>query len=338
MGSTRNLYRRSDARYGDDDPVCWPQPFNPNYPWYSAIIRKPNSFTSLADHMMWLDLRESDITYTAEGTRRKEGVVKKELTDELDSQIEPLKRRSLAWHKTNGDDFKRKFLKEHTDTIDVCLTRLKTVSASIRVQQLALTELQRGFLTVQAVLDYTDFESCSIASDAPLSFQRDKMGAFVWNDRDARMLFHAGLPVFFIRPWNTFDRQIVERFIRLLQPELPRVQMGPADPPYHTISMGQAGSDVKFSALRQASIQCFDTVSPFQNLHIPGGYSSSFQLGNGRILDPASSPSSHLREQPSSQSSSPHHVQHAKSRFRHSQPTRSAKPRKPDMNREFSLF
>ncbi|KAE9382700.1 hypothetical protein BT96DRAFT_795829, partial [Gymnopus androsaceus JB14] len=104
-----------------------------------------------------------------------------------------------------------KFLKEHTDTIDVCLTRLKTVSASIRVQQLALTEFQRGFLTVQAVLDYMDYESCSITSNVPLSFQRDKMGAFVWNDRDARMLFNAGLPVFFIRPWNVFDRQIVEQ-------------------------------------------------------------------------------------------------------------------------------
>ncbi|KAE9389028.1 hypothetical protein BT96DRAFT_798920, partial [Gymnopus androsaceus JB14] len=85
--------------------------------------------------------------------------------------------------------------------IDLCLTRLKTVSASIRVQQLALTEIQCGFLTVQALLDYTDLESRSVTSGAPLSFQCDKMGAFVWNDRDARLLHHAGLPVFFIRPW-----------------------------------------------------------------------------------------------------------------------------------------
>ncbi|KAE9395593.1 hypothetical protein BT96DRAFT_795493, partial [Gymnopus androsaceus JB14] len=94
-----------------------------------------------------------------------------------------------------------RFVKEHTDTIDLCLTRLKTVSASIRVQQLALTELQCGLLSVQALLDYTDFESRSITSDAPLSFKGNKMGAFVWNDRDARLLYHAGLPVFFIRPW-----------------------------------------------------------------------------------------------------------------------------------------
>lgn len=181
MGSTRNLYRRSDGRYGDDDPVCWPQPFNSNYPWYSAITKKPDSSTSLADDLMWLDLQESDITYTAEGTLRKESVVKKELTDELESQIKSLKRRSLEWRKTNQDNFRCRFLKEHTDTIDVCLTRLKTVSASIRLQQLALTELQRGFLTVQAVLDYTALESSSIISDVPLLFQRNKMGAFVWN-------------------------------------------------------------------------------------------------------------------------------------------------------------
>lgn len=285
---------------------------------------------------MWFNLQETDITYTAEGTRRKEGVVRKELTDELESQIKPLKRRTLEWHKTNQDNFRHKFLKEHTDTIDVCLTRLKTVSASIRLQQLALTELQRGFLTVRAVLDYTDLESNTVTSDVPLSVQCDKMGAFVWNDRDARMLFQAGLPVFFIRPWNTFDRQAVEKFTPLLQPQLHQVQMGPADPPYHTISMGQAGSDAKFSAIRQASIQCFDTVSPFQNLHIPGGYSSSFQLGEGRILDPASSPSSCLHRQTLLQTSSVRHDQYAKSRSRHSQIPRSAKPRNPNSNREFS--
>ncbi|KAF9065887.1 hypothetical protein BDP27DRAFT_1201876, partial [Rhodocollybia butyracea] len=86
--------------------------------------------------------------------------------------------------------------------IDLCLTRLKSVSASLRSQQLALTELQRAFLTVQAVLEYTVLEASDITSGVPLSFKHDKMGAFVWNDRDARMLYNTGLPVFFIRPWN----------------------------------------------------------------------------------------------------------------------------------------
>ncbi|KAE9397265.1 hypothetical protein BT96DRAFT_995984 [Gymnopus androsaceus JB14] len=179
MGSMRDLYHRSNAHYGDDDPVCWPQPFNPNYPWYSAITRNPTNFTSLADDIMWLDLRDSDLTYTVEGEKRKEGVVKKELTNELESQIAPLKRRTLAWHQTNRDELKLRFVKEHMDTINLCLTHLKTVSASIRVQQLALTELQRGLLSVQALLDYTDLESRSITSDAPLSFKGNKMGAFV---------------------------------------------------------------------------------------------------------------------------------------------------------------
>ncbi|KAE9398216.1 hypothetical protein BT96DRAFT_796577, partial [Gymnopus androsaceus JB14] len=113
------------------------------------------------------------------------------------------------------DDFRRKFVKEHTDTIDLCLTHLKNVSALIRAQQLALTELQRGFLTVQAVLDYTDYETRVITSDGPLTFQSNKIGAFVWNDRDARTLFNAGLPMFFIRAWNEFDRQIVEKYTSL---------------------------------------------------------------------------------------------------------------------------
>ncbi|KAE9398002.1 hypothetical protein BT96DRAFT_995313 [Gymnopus androsaceus JB14] len=255
------------------------------------MIQFPSNFTSLADDIMWLDLRDSDLTYTTEGEKRKEGVVEKELTDELESQIAPLKQSS----------------------------------------SLLSPKIQCGFLTVQALLDYTDLESRSVTSGAPLSFQRDKMGAFVWNDRDARLLHHAGLPVFFIRPWIGFDRQIVEAFILLQQPRLPQVQMAPADPPYHTIMMGQAGSDSKFSAIRWASIQCFDIVSPFQNLHVPGAYTSSFELGKGRIMAPASSPPSHLQLQPSS--SQTHGSKHSKNLFRHSQQmSRSAKARKPDMN------
>ncbi|KAE9398225.1 hypothetical protein BT96DRAFT_940352 [Gymnopus androsaceus JB14] len=269
MGSTRNLYRRSDAHYGDDDPVCWPQPFNLNYPWSTA---------------------------------RKEGVVKKELTDELESQIELSN--VDRWHGTRP---------------------IETISGASSLRNIRTPSTL--FLTIWTT-------NPVVSPPMYLSHSNDnEMGAFVWNDRDARMLFNAGLPVFFIRPWNVFDRQIVEQFTPLLQPKLPQVEMGPANPPYHTITMGQAGSDDKFSALRQASIRCFDTVSPFQNLHIPGGYSSSFQLGNGRITAPASSPPSHLHEQlSSSHTSLPHHGQHAKSRLRHSQATRSAKPRKPDMN------
>ncbi|KAE9390191.1 hypothetical protein BT96DRAFT_1002520 [Gymnopus androsaceus JB14] len=293
LGSTRNLYCQSDACYGDDDPICWPQPFNMNYPWYSAITRKPKSLTSLATFIMGLI-----------HAKRKEGVVRNELTTKLESRIEALKRRSLSWHQTNRDNFRHKFVKEHMDTIDLCLTCLKNVSALIRAQQLALTELQQGFLTVQAVLDYTDYETRVITSDVPLSFQSNKIGAFVWNNRDACTLFNAGLP-----------------------PKLPEVPMGPADPPYHTITMGQAGSDDKFSALCQASIQCFNTISPFQNLHIPGAYASSYQLGNGRIMAPALSPSSHI--QPSSQLSSPHHGQQQSHSQRSQNPR---KPRKPNTN------
>ncbi|KAE9397266.1 hypothetical protein BT96DRAFT_995985 [Gymnopus androsaceus JB14] len=107
--------------------------------------------------------------------------------------------------------------------------------------------------------------------------------------------------------------------------------MAPADPPYHTIIMGQAGSDSKFAAIRQASIQCFNVVSPFQNLHVPGGYTSSFKLGKGKIIAPASSPLSQIQLQPSS--SQTHSNKHSnKSQFCHGQASRSQKGRKPGMN------
>ncbi|KAJ3805747.1 hypothetical protein F5876DRAFT_69534 [Lentinula aff. lateritia] len=135
-------------------------------------------------------------------------------------------------------------------------------------------------------------EANDVNTSGPASVQHTKMGSFVWDDKDARMLFLAGLPIFFIRPWSVFDRQIITTVVSLQKPLPPLVEIAPADPPYPPLVTTQAGSDVKFSVIRSAAANCFETVSPFQNMHLPGAYASSYELARGRIMAPAESPSS----------------------------------------------
>ncbi|KAL0065894.1 hypothetical protein AAF712_007015 [Marasmius tenuissimus] len=56
-------------------------------------------------------------------------------------------------------------------------------------------------------------------------------------------------------------------------------------PPYPVLlANAQAGHDTKFAALCAAAARCFSTASPFENMHLPGAYSSSYSQGSaGKI-------------------------------------------------------
>ncbi|KAL0562533.1 hypothetical protein V5O48_019554, partial [Marasmius crinis-equi] len=103
-----------------------------------------------------------------------------------------------------------------------------------------------------------------------------RLGAFVWNDKDAMLLFRAGVPVFYLRHYNEFDRQ---KILSVSSFSSPHVTTSVASPSFPVLYTGQAGSDPKFAAIRAASISCFNTPSPFENLHLPGVYQSSYSLG-----------------------------------------------------------
>ncbi|KAG7096168.1 hypothetical protein E1B28_006841 [Marasmius oreades] len=143
-----------------------------------------------------------------------------------------------------------------------------------------LSEVRRGWSYSVALLDYTQiFYSRSMQTHMgggggePVE---NRMGAFVWNDSDAMKLFNANLPVFYIQPYRAFDRQVIQSAVSL---SLPQICMVVASPPYPILlSNCQAGSNEKFAAIRAATISCFDVQSPFENMHLPGAYASSFSL------------------------------------------------------------
>ncbi|KAJ3848895.1 hypothetical protein EV368DRAFT_86086 [Lentinula lateritia] len=295
LGSTRDLYRRRDARYGPDDPISWPQPFNPRYPFFAAVTKKPTGVVPFEDFVMWMNLQEQDMGFTEQGRERKEGVVTKRVLEPIENKITLLRQRTRVFLTEASISSSEHFLiQENNDTIDLCLTRLRGISSTLRVLQCGLSELQRAWLTIEAILDFhRDVRKRNdMNTSGPAFVQHTKMGSFVWDDKDARMLFLAGLPVFFIRPWSAFDRQIITTVVSLKKPLPPLVEVAPADPPYPPLVTTQAGSDIKFSVIRSATANCFKTVSPFQNMHLPGAYASSYELARGRIMAPAESPTS----------------------------------------------
>lgn len=190
LGSTRDLYRRSDARYGQDDPLCWPQPYNVNYAFLAAIPKLMEN----GDGTMWLNLTESDMEFTEQGMQRREGVLKKELIENLQQKLDLQEPLVKAFLKQNSSPL----LLELQQNIQLCFNRISRISSSLYDLQRGLTEVQRGWLMIKAYLDFKgEFAKRGLAGK-PSPVDNTRMGCFVWNDREASLCFSAGLPVWYV--------------------------------------------------------------------------------------------------------------------------------------------
>ncbi|KAL0569930.1 hypothetical protein V5O48_012033 [Marasmius crinis-equi] len=264
LGSTRDLYRRDDGFYGQDDPVLCPLPFNPKYSYLACVPVAPSyeSDPYYSDFCMWKTLYRTQ-DFNREGEQSP-------ALREFSQSIETLRQRE------------KKFL--------------GTVSSRILI--LAVSELQRAWRTAVAVIDFVEVYQPRMMSTDDLTelYQGSapwddaigkRLGAFVWNDKDAMMLYRAKLPVYYVRYFNDFDHQKILHVGSFHDSYVGSVKV--ASPNFPIIYHGQAGSDDKFAAIRAASISCFNIASPFENLHLPGAYNSSYSLGSGSIISPSTS-------------------------------------------------
>ncbi|KAL0563351.1 hypothetical protein V5O48_018717 [Marasmius crinis-equi] len=212
MGSTRNLYRRADGFYGEDDPVQCPQPFNHKYCYLACIPTAPQYETDpyYSDWCMW----DNKYGPSHFDQTRGESRALKEMTKSIET-LRQRERKLLTSHPRWKNLFS-----ELDITIDLCIHRLTSRTVSPRTVTIAVSELQRAWRTAVAILDFVQiYEPRMMATDdlkdlyeAPESGERQRavgsrLGAFVWNDKDAMLLFRAGVPVFFVRHYNDFDRQ-----------------------------------------------------------------------------------------------------------------------------------
>ncbi|KAL0569454.1 hypothetical protein V5O48_012513 [Marasmius crinis-equi] len=291
-GSTRDLYRRADGFYADDDPVQWPQPFNNAYIYLACVPKFPISDQDPYDpyRRMWGSMTERDMDINIEDRARREGVVNNRFAAEFQQAVDYLHRRTKPYldspeSSVNG------LLSEFHNNITICLRRATSVSMSFRDLRRAVAELQRNWLCSVALLDYVEVfrKSMTRSSSDDSGVVENRMGAFVWNDQDALKLFQARLPVYYVRPYNAFGRQVI---LSVKPLENPRLCTAAASPPYLTaLILCQAGSDDKFAAIRSESISCFNVSSPFANMHLAGAYTSSHSIvgSSSRIISPSQS-------------------------------------------------
>ncbi|KAJ7328260.1 hypothetical protein DFH08DRAFT_709600 [Mycena albidolilacea] len=264
------VYLRTDMRYGTDDPTLWPQQWTEQY-CHLPLISKKGARPEL--DVMWWNPGQADFKIGSALTRGLGRLAHAQFSrllppiNELVVRCKDLRRRSPA--------IALPLFGELIQQILMWLEQLQTLPMTYPKMLFALTSLQRGFLELDALYNYmtiyktrmNDYMAPTAAGTAVAQF----VGAFTSVPTVAQQLWAAGVPFWFLRPYEVFDTENILAIVPLVEPwdtlALPDpVAHGEGAPP--TLYSGNSTRD-KISAIHRATRQTPWYHDPFETSFTP---------------------------------------------------------------------
>jgi hypothetical protein len=253
LGGDRHLFLRSNLRYGDDDPLQWPQPFLDSYSHISCIPRSPVSAKD-PESIMWYTPSRRD--FVADNAVLC-GVGKPERW--LFRDLQSL---SLALiGRAHTSKFREQILvSQLTNVLSHLLHRLEFISTGFFTMCLGVREMQRIYLELTALLNYMEYYRLRSTSLGTID---NIMGAFTHDPLVCDCLYKAGIPVWFIRPYSALN----SIRIRALAPVTKPVGVLPLEPSsrpvYPAIYRGRGDVLEKYIALGRNILGYLRYPNPF---------------------------------------------------------------------------
>ncbi|KAJ7840672.1 hypothetical protein B0H14DRAFT_3457881 [Mycena olivaceomarginata] len=256
------VYVHSDMRYGVDDPTLWPQPFSNKY-FHLAAMPKRESRPDL--DFLWWEPTRNDFVFGQATTRGLGRLRFGDLQSFID-YAEKLRERYRAFIASKKDAVPDYF-GELVQTIILTIERLHDLPTTYERMKFALASLQTKCLELKALLDFTTIYQPILKNpDAPDSTRvAPCMGTFTTIPEVAQKLDRAGLPFWLLRPYHTFDRDIILEVVDILQPPPALTEECPPD---HQVVYSGSNIDEKIAAMFKASRTVGWYRDPF-DLHPP---------------------------------------------------------------------
>lgn len=290
-GHNRALKLRADSRYGDDDPIQWPQPFNLNFPHYACIphrISRPNDSI-----MWWTPTRDAFSSVgtsliTANGLGKLSSAAVMELNRIVSVELSRVERYLRATPPARIPPS----LGPSVQMMKHSLARLKSIAMEFHQMEFQVRDVQRSWLEVVAMLDYMevyrprmDCTQGTVFADTPETAKT--IGVFTADLRVAQDRFQAGLPYWLIRPVSAFADQNI---LHVCDPGYPhRINLNPHPFRRGALAEGRAGTDEKYNAIHQYARNLLQYPDPFGSDTItPDGVSSSSGTGLPFAMIPSS--------------------------------------------------
>jgi hypothetical protein len=257
LGGDRHLFLRSNLRYGDDDPLQWPQPFVAQYSHISFIQRSPISL-NVCERIMWTMPIISDFD-PEDGVLSDVGKLKCQIFVEL--QVLSLQ----LIERARSPQFKEQVLvSQLSDILGNLLHRLEFIATSFITMHLGVRSLQRVYLELTACLNFEEhYCSHSISSN---NVNNNIMGVFTHDLAVCDQFYRAGIPVWLIRPYSALH----SIRIKALKPLTKAVDILPLEPSscpaYPSIYRGPGDVLEKYVALAHSILRYLKYPNPFSSV------------------------------------------------------------------------
>ena len=259
----REVFLRSDFRYGPDDPTLWPQPYLIQYPHLGAIPRRPEDPNHPLSIMWWNPTRDD---FRPLENDFMEGLGQLSLRNlwTFEERMKETEDKVAKYCKTASRPNPLLFLL--VTSMKHALSRLRCLKSAFGQMRFGVTEVQRYYLEIYALLDYLQIYKPRMDGAQPAAtVVANCIGAFTNVPRVAQDFMTAGLPVWLIYPWKTgpFPYNVLQAVI----PEDPvdSLCISQQDPPFPVIFRGHMNTPEKHDAIHSYSRTWLAFKDPFQD-------------------------------------------------------------------------
>jgi len=272
---SRQVKLRADTRYGDDDPTQWPQPYI-EFHCHLAGIPRPNT---LLDHLViWWTPTIADLTCPPHsGPVSGLWKIREQKYNELRTSVQFLTNRVTKYQQSIPPGRKPIAIHPSIKWLQQVLDQLLLVQMSLRHIEFVVRDLQRVWLNVWALLDYTEIYKPRMDGDTPpVGGVADTIGTFTSRIRVAQDMFLAGLPCWLIRDSKTFSDEKIFRIAELFHPK-DYIVLAPHKFNYPVIFKGLSTDNQMHRAIELYARNFLCSQDPFAIISTPSSLAGASQ-------------------------------------------------------------
>ncbi|KAJ6600722.1 hypothetical protein B0H10DRAFT_2230813 [Mycena sp. CBHHK59/15] len=257
-------------RYGTNDPILWPQQYEPKY-CHMPLVSRHGARRDL-DIMWWTPtLQDFEVgSAVTRGLGRLKGNKLVKLLapiNELIPRCRELKKTSPSLAITLFGELIRQVV--------MWVEQLETLPTTFNKMVFGLTSLQHAFLELDALYNYMTVYKQRIENFNTVHAVAQTVGTFTTIPVVAQQLFAAGILFWLLRPVEVFDAENILKIVTLQQPNF-----GLADPEAHAdgappvLYSGNSTLE-KIAAIKQAALHTPWYRDPFETTDNTRGRSPS---------------------------------------------------------------
>jgi hypothetical protein len=257
----RDVFLRSDFRYGPDDPTLWPQPFLSEYPHLGAIPRRPEDPKDPLSIMWWNPTR-ADFFPLENGVLDGMGQLSTSKCWAFEDMSKGLKEKVEIFKKSTPNSLLSLLVRAMDDS----LIRMRSLKSPFGLMWFKVTEFQRLYLEICALLDYLEiYKPRMDGHQPPATTVANCIGAFTNMPHVAQFFHRAGLPIWLIQPVSQgpFPYNVLT-VVSPLDP-LDSLCISPHDPPFPVIFRGCMNTREKHDSINTYSRKWLVFKDPFRD-------------------------------------------------------------------------